>query len=58
MKKATDTENKQKIENLKSLLKEFGISSPEELDAALSKALDNLTLGIMTETITVPAKSA
>ena len=58
MKKVTDNENKQKLEILKDMLKDFGITTPEELDAALDKALNNLTLGIMTDAIVVPAKSA
>ena len=38
-----------KAENLKEILKEFGIRTQKELDEALYKALDGLTIGIMTE---------
>lgn len=37
------------IDNLKSILKGFGINTSEELDAALSDALNALTIGIMTD---------
>ncbi len=40
---------KGQVENLKSILKEFGITTPQELDDALSDALAALTIGIMTE---------
>jgi hypothetical protein len=36
-------------ENLKGILKGFGINTPEELDSALSDALKALTIGIMTD---------
>ena len=38
-----------KAENLKEILKGFGIRTQKELDEALYKALDGLTIGIMTE---------
>ena len=38
-----------KAENLKKILKGFGINTTEELDAALSAALGALTIGIMTD---------
>lgn len=41
--------NNGQIDNLKSILKGFGITTSEELDAALSDALDALTVGIMTD---------
>lgn len=47
-----------KAENLKNILKGFGINSPEELDKALSETLNSFNVGIMTETIAVPANSA
>ena len=37
------------IDNLKSILKGFGINTSEELDAALSDALNALTIGMMTD---------
>ena len=40
---------KVKIDYLKEELKKFGITTPEELDAALSETLAKLTIGIMTE---------
>ena len=58
MKKVNDNGNKNQIENLKSILKGFGITTSEELDDALSDALESMTLGIMTEAITAPANSA
>ena len=58
MKKVTDNGNKNQVENLKSILKGFGINTSEELDDALSDALESLTLGIMTEAIAAPANSA
>lgn len=48
MGKANEGNNGQ-IDNLKSILKGFGITTSEELDAALSDALDALTVGIMTD---------
>lgn len=39
-----------KAERLKEVLKEFGIRSTKDLDEALCKALDGLTIGIMTDT--------
>ena len=39
----------EKAENLKLLLKEFGINSPKELDDALPAALGAVTIGIMTD---------
>ncbi len=38
-----------KAEKLKEILKGLGIRSQKELDEALYKALDGLTIGIMTE---------
>lgn len=38
-----------KTEKLKEILKGLGIRSQKELDEALYKALDGLTIGIMTE---------
>lgn len=38
-----------KVENLKSILKGFGITTSEELDDALSDALEAMTIGIMTD---------
>lgn len=38
-----------KVENLKEILKGLGIQSQKELDEALYKTLDSLTIGIMTE---------
>lgn len=58
MKKANDNGNKNQVENLKSILKGFGITTSEELDDALSDALESMTLGIMTEAIAAPANSA
>lgn len=58
MKKVNDNGNKNQVENLKSILKGFGITTSEELDGALSDALESLTLGIMTESIAAPANSA
>lgn len=58
MAKVTDDNNKNKVENLKSILKGFGITTSEELDAALSDALEAMTLGIMTESIKLPENSA
>ena len=54
----SDIENKSQAERLKDMLKGFGINSNEELDSALSGALEAMTIGIMTDTITVPANSA
>ena len=58
----TEDENKiqknQQAEHLKELLKEFGITSQKELDHALAGTLEEMTIGIMTDTITVPANSA
>lgn len=50
--------NLNQVENLKSILKGFGITTSEELDNALSDALEAMTLGIMTERIQFPANSA
>lgn len=58
MKKVNDNGNKNQAENLKSILKGFGITTSEELDDALSDALESMTLGIMTEAIAAPANSA
>ena len=58
MKKATDNRNKNQVENLKSILKGFGITTSEELDVALSDALESMTIGIMTEAITASANLA
>ena len=53
----SDIGNKSQAERLKDILKSFGINSNEELDSALSGALEAMTIGIMTDTITVPANS-
>lgn len=58
MKKTSDIGNKSQAERLKYILKSFGINSQEELDDALAGALEAMTIGIMTDTITVPANSA
>lgn len=58
MKKTSDIGNKSQAERLKDILKSFGINSQEELDGALDGALEAMTIGIMTDTITVPANSA
>lgn len=58
MKKMAGNGNKNQAEHLKSILKELGITTAEELDKALLDALDNMTIGIMTEAITVQANSA
>lgn len=47
--KAVKILEKAKIDYLKEELKKFGITTPEELDAALSETLAKLTIGIMTE---------
>lgn len=57
MKKTSDIGNKSQAERLKDILKSFGINSQEELDGALVGALEAMTIGIMTDTITVPANS-
>ena len=38
-------------ERLKTLLNSMGIHSEKELDKALEKALDGLTIGIMTDPV-------
>lgn len=58
MKKTSDIGNKSQAERLKDILKSFGINSQEELDGALTGVLEAMTIGIMTDTITVPANSA
>ena len=58
MKKTSDIGNKSQAERLKDILKSFGINSQEELDGSLAGALEAMTIGIMTDTITVPANSA
>lgn len=58
MKKTSDIGNKSQAERLKDILKSFGINSQEDLDGALAGALEAMTIGIMTDTITVPANSA
>lgn len=58
MKKTSDIGNKSQAERLKDILKNFGINSQEELDGALAGVLEAMTIGIMTDTITVPANSA
>ena len=58
MKKTSDIGNKSQAERLKDILKSFVINSQEELDGALTGALEAMTIGIMTDTITVPANSA
>ena len=40
---------KDQAENLKRILRGLGITTPEELDKALSDALDSIAIGIMTE---------
>lgn len=47
--KQTYEEKKNQAENLKNILRGFGINTAEELDKALSDALDAMTIGIMTE---------
>lgn len=47
--KKSDKRRNPKAENLKEILKELGIRTQKELDEALNKALDGLTIGIMTE---------
>lgn len=54
MKKSNKSNQGDKAENLKIILKGFGITTPAELDKALSDALGALTIGIMTES---PAKA-
>ena len=58
LEKITEENTQNKVENLKSILKGFGINTSEELDIALAEALDAMTLGIMTERLTTPVKSA
>ena len=58
MKKTSDIGNKSQAERLKDILKSFGINSQDELDVALAGALEAMTIGIMTDTIIVPANSA
>jgi hypothetical protein len=43
------SEKSDQVENLKSILAGFGITTSKELDDALSETLNALTLGIMTE---------
>lgn len=45
--RAQDTQ----AERLKTLLNSMGIHSEKELDKALEKALDGLTIGIMTDPV-------
>lgn len=47
--KQMNESKKDQMENLKNILKGFGINTSEELDSALSEALDAMTIGIMTE---------
>ena len=58
MKEVAERKNKNQVENLKSILKGFGITTSEELDGALSDALEAMTIGIMTDAIAAPANSA
>ncbi|MDD3477391.1 MAG: hypothetical protein PHP32_00745 [Candidatus Izemoplasmatales bacterium] len=46
---AKNTPVKDQAENLKRILSGFGIHTNEELDSALSDALEAVTIGIMTE---------
>ena len=58
MEQVTENSNKNQVENLKSILKGFGINTSEELDIALADALDAMTIRIMTESLVTPVKSA
>ena len=58
LEKIAENSNKNQVENLKSILKGFGINTSEELDIALAEALDAMTIGIMTESLVTPVKSA
>jgi hypothetical protein len=49
MEQKKSLEKSSQAENLKSILKDIGINTPEELDHALSDVLNALTIGIMTE---------
>lgn len=44
-----DKKKNENLNNLKSILIGFGIKSNEQLDEALSDALDTLEVGIMTK---------
>ncbi len=39
------------IKQLKKILKEYGINNAKELDEALSKAMESINIGIMTDCI-------
>lgn len=41
----------EKAEKLKEILVEYGITTSKELDDALNKSLEGLTIGIMTDRI-------
>ena len=58
MEQATENSNKNQVENLKSILKVFGINTSEELDIALADALNAMIIRIMTESLVTPVKSA
>lgn len=53
-----DTTKKNKMDRLQMLLKEYGINTAEELDAALKKNIEKMTLGIMTDDFLKKANSA
>lgn len=53
-----DTTKKNKVDRLQMLLKEYGINTAEELDAALKKNIEKMTLGIMTDDFLKKANSA
>ena len=44
-------------ERLKNILKGFGIQTQKDLDNALPKALDQLTIGITTESAPTPGSA-
>ncbi len=39
------------MKQLKKILKEYGINNTKELDKALSKAMESINIGIMTDCI-------
>lgn len=53
-----DTTKKNKMDRLQMLLKEYGINTAEELDAALKKNIEKMNLGIMTDDFLKKANSA
>jgi len=53
-----DTTQKNKVDRLQMLLKEYGINTAAELDAALKKNIEKMTLGIMTDDFLKKANSA